>query len=182
MLANRRTLLATGVLRLSDSPPANSADCQILFQGNLLADYYQIYLRDEAHPELPSDYSDEALARRLMVGPHAIILHAARNMAVPVRVEWHEQRPALDRDAYQHIVEAGFDCPSGKLVLAGLTDYEPTAPRLSVRAGLLGVRVGFSGLDTLSVDGLEGNDHYVVQLWPGPDLKGMRVLKAWPDA
>lgn len=106
------------------------------------------------------------------------IRHAMR---VPVRIEWHDKRPALDLDAYQHIVEAHFDCPCGQLVLAGLTDYDPTAPRFSVRAGPLGVRASFSGLDTLSEDGLEGDDRYVVQLWPGAEPQDMRVLKAWPD-
>jgi hypothetical protein len=153
---------------------------KILYQGNLLADYFQIYLRDEAHPDLPDDYTDEAIASRLVAGPHAVILHTARNMTVPIRVEWHDQRPKVDLDAYQHVVEAQFDCPSGQLVLAGLTDYDPTAPRLSVKAGPLGVRASLSGLDTLSEDGLEGDDPYVVQLWPGAEPEGVRVLKAWP--
>ncbi|WP_150130078.1 hypothetical protein [Sinorhizobium sp. RAC02] len=159
---------------------ARAATFQILYQGNLLADYFQIYLRDEAHPGLPDDYSDEVIARRLMVGPYAVILHTARNMTVPVRVEWHDQRPTFDLDAYQHVVEACFDCPSGQLVLAGMTDYEPTAPRLSVKAGPLGVRASLSGLDTLSEDGLVGDDRYVVQLWPGTEPEAVRVLKAWP--
>jgi hypothetical protein len=151
----------------------------VIYQGKILADYFQIYLRDESHPDLPDDYTDEAIVRRLVAGPHAVILHTARNMTVPIRVEWHDQRPTLDLDAYQHVVEASFACPSGQLVVAGLTDYDPTAPRLSVKAGLL-VRASFSGLDTLSEDGLEGDDRYLVQLWLGTEPEGVRVLKAWP--
>lgn len=167
---------------MTGSMAAGTALSKVLYQGNLLADYFQIYLRDEAHPDLPDDYSDEAIARRLMAGPHAVILHTARNMTVPIRVEWHDQHPTLDLDAYQHVVEACFDCPSGQLVLAGLTDYDPAAPRLSVKAGPLGVRASVSGLDTLSEDGLEGDDRYVVQLWPGTEPEGVRVLKAWPSS
>ncbi len=152
---------------------------QILYQGNLFADYFQIYLRDEDHPDLPDDYTNETIARHLMAGPHAIIVHTARNMFVPLCVEWHHQRPAPDLDTYQHVVEAGFDCPSGQLLLAGLTDSESTSPRLAVKAGPLGVRVNLSGLDTLSEDGLEGDDHYLVQLWPGAEPGGVRVLKTW---
>jgi hypothetical protein len=153
---------------------------EVLYQGHLFADYFQIYLRDEAHSDLPDDYTDDAIARRLVAGPHAVVLHTARNMTVPIRVEWHDQRPAFDLDDRQHVVEARFDCPSGQLVLAGLTDYDPTAPRLPVKAGPLGVRASFSGLDTLSEDGLEGDDHYLVQLWSGAEPDGVRVLKAWP--
>ncbi|MCZ3375942.1 hypothetical protein [Rhizobium sp. AG207R] len=139
---------------------------KILYQGDLFADYFQIYLRDEAHPDLPDNYTDESLARRLTVAPYAIILHTARNMTVPVSVEWHDQRPAAELDAEKHVAEAEFDCPSGQLVLAGLTDYEPDAPRLPVKAGPLGVRVSIFGLDTLSEDGLDGDDCYLVRLWP----------------
>ncbi|EXL06528.1 hypothetical protein BG46_17410 [Brucella anthropi] len=161
-------------------PAARAASLKVLYEGNLFADYFQIYLRDEAHPDLPGDCTDEAISQRLMAGPYAVILHTARNMTVPIRVEWHDQRPALDLNAYQHVVESRFDCPSGQLVLAGLTDYDATAPRLSVKAGRLGVRASFSGLDTLSEDGLEGDDQYLVQLWHGAEPEGVRVLKAWP--
>ncbi|MCW5706967.1 hypothetical protein [Shinella sp.] len=165
---------------MTGSPGAHAAMLEVLYEGNLFADYFQIYLRDEDHPDLPDVYTDEAISRRLMAGPYAVILHTARNMTVPIRVEWHDQRPALNLDAYQHVVETGFDCPSGQLVLAGLTDYDPTAPRLPVKAGPLGVRASFSGLDTLSKDGLEGDDQYLVQLWSGDEPEGVRVLKAWP--
>ncbi|MQB45341.1 hypothetical protein [Rhizobium sp. ICMP 5592] len=154
---------------------------KILYRGNLFADYFQIYLRDETHPDLPDDYTDEVIARRLAAGPYAIILHTARNMTVLVCVEWHDQCPALDLDAYQHVAEAGFHCPSGQLMLAGLTDYGPTAPRLAVKAGALGMRVNMSGLDTLSEDGLDGDDHYLVQLWHAAELQDLRLLKSWSE-
>lgn len=155
---------------------------QILYQGNLFADYFQIYLRDEAHPDLPDDYTEENIARHLMAGPHSVIVHTARNMAVPICVEWHLERPEPDLDTYQHVVEGAFICPTGRLVLAGLTDYEATAPRLEVKAGPIGVRVNLSGLDTLSENGLEGEDRYLLQLWPGFQAEGVRVLKTWQAA
>ena len=130
---------------------------------------------------LTEDYSDEAIARRLVAGPHAVILDTARNMSAPIRIEWHNQHPALELDAYQHVVEACFDCPSGQRVRAGLTDYA-TASRLSVKAGPLCVRANLLGLDTLGEDGLEGNDQYVMQLCPEDEPRDVRVLKAWADA
>lgn len=159
---------------------ARAAMSKVLYQGNLFADYFQIYLRDEAYPDLPERYTDVDIARYLMAGPHAVVLRTARNMTVPIRVEWHDQRPTPNLDAYQHVVEACFDCPSGQLVLAGLTDYDPTAPRLSVKAGPISVRASLSGLDTLRENDLEGDDHYLMQLWSGSEPKDVRVLKAWP--
>jgi len=150
-----------------------------LYHGVIFADYFQIYLRDEAHSELPDDYTEESIAHRLMAGPTGIIIHTARNMSVPVCVEWHDQRPTSDLDTFQHVVDAGFRCPTGQLVLAGMTDDESTSPRLVVGAGLLGVRVSCSGLDTLSEDGLDGEDQYLVQLWPESKPTALHVLKAW---
>ncbi|MGE7473065.1 hypothetical protein ACQKLX_26800 [Bosea sp. NPDC003192] len=154
---------------------------QILYEGNLFADYFQIYLCDENHSDLPEAFTDEDIARRLVAGPQEVVVFTARNMHVPVRVEWHPQRPAPNLDGYQHVVEAGFACPSGRLVLAGLTDYIPSSPRLAVKTGVLGVRANMSGLDTLRENGLDGDDRYLVQLWPGTQPDAARVLKAWPQ-
>jgi nucleoside-diphosphate-sugar epimerase len=154
---------------------------QILYEGNLFADYFQIYLCDENHSDLPEAFTDEDIARRLVAGPQEVVVFTARNMHVPVRVEWHPQRPAPNLDGYQHVVEAGFACPSGRLVLAGLTDYIPSSPRLAVKTGVLGVRANMSGLDTLRENGLDGDDRYLVQLWPGTHPDAARVLKAWPQ-
>lgn len=175
---DRRTLLAWGAIGIVG--PAMGANApRILYQGELLADYFQLYLRDAGHPDLPDDYTDETLSRRMMASRHAVVIHTARNMTVPVQVIGHAQRPTPDLTSYQHVVEAGITCPSGQLVLAGLTDYAPSAARLAVPAGALGIRASLSGLDTLSADGLEGEDRYVIQVWPGAEPEGVRVLKAW---
>lgn len=175
---DRRTLLAWGAAGIM-GPAMGASSPRVLYQGELLADYFQIYLRDEGHPDLPDDYTDEALSRRMTASRHAVVIHTARNMTVPVRVIGHDQRPAPELASWQQVVEAGITCPSGQLVLAGLTDYAPSAARLAVPAGALGIRVGMSGLDTLSEDGLEGEDRYVIQVWPGAEPQGVRVLKAW---
>ncbi len=96
MTIDRRALLALGGLAMTGAltgamaaaPPAP----KILYQGELLADYFQIYLRDAAHPDLPDDYSEAAIARRLVAGPYGVILHTVRNMPVPIRVTWHADR------------------------------------------------------------------------------------------
>lgn len=178
MLLNRRTLLLLGGWTMTASAASGQISSRLLFDGNLLADYFQIYLRDQSHPDLPSDYTEETIGKGLMIGPYAAIVHTARNMIVPVSVEWHNARPQPDVERYQHVAEASFDCPSGVLIVAGLTDYEPNASRLAVEPGRLGVRANMSGLDTISEDGLEGNDRYLLQLWPSPQPLGLQVLKS----
>jgi hypothetical protein len=181
MPLHRRAVLATGVLAMMGSKAFGNGAPKVLHDGPVMADYFQIFLRDESDARLPTDYSEDVIARRLMVGPRAVVLHTLRNMPVPLRVEWSEGRPPVDSAAHQHIVEAGLACPSGRLVLAGMTDYEPAAPRLTVKAGPIGIRFCLSGLDTLSPDGLAGDDRYLVQLWSGPEAEEVRVIKAWPS-
>jgi hypothetical protein len=157
---------------------------EVLFDGELFADYHQIYLCDAAEPGLSEDYGDETMVRRVQAAPGSIIVHTARNMTVPLRVALHPSRPALDLDAFQHVVETTLACPSGELIVAGLMDYAPDAARVKVGAAALGVLVTFQDLDKLSEDGLEGDDRYAVHLWPEPVQGGatpdVRVLKAWP--
>jgi hypothetical protein len=49
-----------------------------------------------------------------------------------------------------------------------------------VAPGTYAVRVLFSGLDTLSDDGLEGSDRYRIDLWPG-SARELKVIKQWDE-
>ena len=82
-----------------------------LFNGELLADYFQIHVRDRANADLPAAYSEEAIAARLVVGPHAAVVHTARNMAVTVIVEWHDVRPRLEIERYHMWCKAVSTAP-----------------------------------------------------------------------
>jgi len=64
-------------------------------------------------------------------------------------------------------------------VIAGCTDYFPDAMRIPVPPAVYRVRVSYGGLDTLSDDGLEGDDHYRLQLWPATSI-AISVLKQRP--
>ena len=52
---------------------------------------------------------------------------------------------------------------------------------LDVPPGTFRVRFLFSGLGTLSADGLEGQDRYRVVLWPG-EAGPLRVVKQWAES
>ena len=151
----------------------------LLFDGELLADYHQVYLCDAALAPLPDNYTDEAIARRVMAGPQGIIIHTERNMTVPLRVELFAQRPRLDLARFDHVAECGFAAPSGTLVIAGLTDYVAAAARVRVPAGPLRALVAFENLGTSSEDGLEGDDRYSVHLWSGSGPRDVAVLRRW---
>jgi len=89
-------------------------------------------------------------------------------MDVPVEVQIADAAPSDDQAAWDQINECSIHIQSGRLVVAGCTDYFPDAARIELPAGWYRARVYYAGLDTLSADGLDGADHYRIVLWPLP--------------
>lgn len=151
-----------------------------LFEGTLFADYHQFYLADAAsQTDYSGDITDETLLQRIVSREDVLAVFTVRNMDVPVEVELHASEPTLPLDEADHVVEAGLHS-AGTIVIAGCTDYQPDAARFEVPPGDLKAAVVFTGLGTLSEDGLEGEDRYTVHLWPGK-TDAIRVLKQWHD-
>lgn len=134
----------------------------------LFADYFQFYLQDELAQEgLAESWTDEAANRLLAVASGSIGVGTVRNMDVPVTIEVLTTEPVRDDENWDHITQCSIDVPSGKLVVAGCTDYFPEAKRIHLSPGTYVARISYGALDTLSDDRLDGADHYRVQLWPG---------------
>jgi hypothetical protein len=135
----------------------------------LFADYYQFYIQDEAVDGNLSDaWTDEAVERLLAIAPGVVGVGTVRNMDVPVTIDVLDREPITEFDIFDHIVECSISIESGRIVVAGCTDYFPEAARIDVCPGAYRVRVNYAGLNSLSADGLDGNDRYHLQLWPAP--------------
>lgn len=150
----------------------------------LFADYFQFYLQDEyVKGDLSDSWTEEAVRRLLALAPGTIGVGTVRNMQVSVEVEVCDVPPDDDPDLWDQVNECSIEVQSGRIVIAGCTDYFPDARRLEVRPGTYRARIYYGDLDTLSQDGLAGDDHYRVVLWPSPrdDMPSprddMRVLK-----
>lgn len=136
---------------------------------SVFADYFQFYLLDESVDEdFGALWDDAAVERLLAVGRSSIGVGTARNMAVPVAVSVCDAAPEFDPGAWDMVNECSLALRSGRLVILGGTDYLPDAPRLPVAPGDYRVRISYAGLDTLSEDGLDGDDFYRIDLWPAP--------------
>jgi hypothetical protein len=143
----------------------------------LFADYHQFYIQDEkVDGNLSNAWTDEAVERLLAVAPGTVGVGTVRNVDVPVTIAVLEREPVLDADKFDQVVECSIAVESGAIVAAGCTDYFPDAARIKIPSGSYRVRVSFEGLDSVSADGLEGNDHYHLQLWPAP-LGSVQILK-----
>ena len=150
------------------------------FEYTLFADYFQFYFQDEAaEGNLGDRWHDEAVTRLLAVTDGTVGVGTVRNMDVPVTVEVLDSEPPLDLDPWDHVTECSLAVPTGRIVIAGCTDYFPDAARVDVQPATYRARISYGSLDTLSEDGLDGDDHYLVQLWQGTETDVL-VLKQRP--
>lgn len=136
----------------------------------IFADYFQFYLQDEAVDEdWGAFWTDETVERMLAVGDYSVGIATARNMNVPVVVSIHDRAPETDFDEWELVNECSFRVRSGEMMVIGCTEGSPQErARFSLAPGSYRLRVSYVGLDTLSDDGLEGDDFYRLQLWPAP--------------
>ncbi|MDH7971288.1 hypothetical protein QH494_03770 [Sphingomonas sp. AR_OL41] len=165
----------------SDNPDQVDVAPQALNKRyEVFADYFQFYLWDQGkQPDAPTDYTEEDTGRRIKAAPFVVVIQPARNMVVPVEVGVTDIPPVLATDDWDHVAEASIDLPSGRLEIhectGGSIDVLPVSP------GTYRVRAYFGGLDTLSDDGLEGDDQYRILLWPAP-FAPIAILKQYEDS
>ncbi|RYE51609.1 MAG: hypothetical protein EOP21_00955 [Hyphomicrobiales bacterium] len=147
---------------------------------DLFADYFQFYLQDEEASGIDGDsWNDEATERMLAVAPGALAIGTVRNVDVPISVEILESEPPNDLENWDHVTECSLVITSGKLVIAGCTDYFPDAARIDVAPGTYRARISGGGFDSVAKHWDDGEDMYRVQLWPGTRIE-IRVLKLHP--
>jgi hypothetical protein len=147
---------------------------------DLFADYFQFYLQDEqVDGDLSDSWTQEAVDRLLALAPGTIGVGTARNMDVPVTINIFDSEPKLPLDLTQfdQINECDLEIGSGKIVVAGCTDYFPEAQRIEVQKGIYRVRIYYGNLDKLSEDGLDGDDFYEIHMWLSNRNPGMKVIK-----
>lgn len=140
-----------------------------IYEFELFADYYQFYLQDEqVDGNLSDSWTDEAVDRLLAIAPGTIGVGTVRNTDVPVTVEIRENAPDDNYQSWDQVNECSIKIGSGKIVIAGCTDYFPDASRIEVAPGLYRARIYYAQLAEISGDGLDGHDRYRVVLWPAP--------------
>ena len=138
------------------------------FELNLFADYFQFYIQDDDdnYGNLSDAWTQEAVDNLLAVSDHVIGIGTVRNMDVQVFIEITGTLPILNADDWDRINYSTIDCDTGRLVVAGCTDYYPEAKRINVDPGRYKVAIGYKNLDKLSEDKLDGEDSYHLFIAP----------------
>lgn len=142
----------------------------------IFADYSQFYLQDKrSEADLAEIWDERTVADLIAVGPGVVAVGTARNYHVPVTVRTLLAAPEENLNRWDHVAEASLSVPSGFLLVYGPTEW-PNVTRIAIEPDHYVVRIYYANLDTVSSNGLEGDDYYEVALWPGPE-KVPQVLK-----
>jgi len=152
-----------------------------LLQLTVFADYFQIYLNDySAIESYMPEWSNEDYQTMLHADTNGIVISTVRNMDVEVNIKIEESGPQIDFSKWDHVVESGLELSTGELVIRGATELTESAFRIRLNPGGYRFLFCYSGLGTLSEDGLEGDDKYSVFIWRGDAHLKKTVLKQWP--
>lgn len=141
----------------------------------LFADYCQFYLQDEsAGGDVPYVWSEEALARRLALGPGTVGIRTKSADFVRVTIEMLASAPADDGTLFDGVIECHLAVIHGPLVAMGCTDYFPDAIRVPAEPGIYRVRASY-------LCHVDDTERYRLQLWQAPAIERPVVLKARAD-
>ncbi|MEV7519294.1 hypothetical protein [Streptomyces sp. NPDC091371] len=154
----------------------------------LFADYFQIHVTDaDADGDLSDAWTDQAVADHLAVTREALGIGTAVNVNVSVTVVVLPREPGDDSSDFDHVVEAGLDVTSGRLMVLGCTDYAPDAATFEIPPGWNRVRVSRSNLaraaeaDIDSDESPETTERIRIQVWPAPQSPA-KIIKRWSES
>lgn len=147
------------------------------FDFDVFADYHQFYIQDgQVLPDAPTNWSDEDVQRRTKVAENVVVVCPLRNATVPVQLKVQDVAPQMDVEHIDHAVQCSLHLPSGVLQVHECTGGEVL--RHEVSPGHYGVLVEFSGLTSISDDGMDGEDTYRITVWPD-EPRPLTVLRCW---
>ncbi|MHC5256384.1 hypothetical protein ACYSUO_00745 [Streptomyces sp. UC4497] len=169
---------------MTATPPPSDPGLLSRHELTVLADYSTLLIQDDdadlGEPEL--GWFDALAEDWINTAPGVVGIGAARPFNVPVTVDVRRAPPADDTELRQadHVTQAGLALPSGRLLIS-MQDTSDKIPRIPLASGNYAVRTYSHGLDSVSEDGLEGEDHYHVVLWPTDEDHPAQVLKRYPE-
>jgi hypothetical protein len=145
-------------------------------------------VKDEnAEDDLGDAWTDEAVSEGLAVSEQTFGIGTEVNMDVDVTVEVLGHPPGHADEAFDHVVEASVEVPSGRIAILGRTDYLPDAARFEVPKGFVRIRASRTNLANVHQPGEEDPDAPEVveqvhlQVWPAPHSSPV-VIKRWKPA
>ena len=151
------------------------------FHLNIFASYFQFVVQDEkSETEIAHLWNPQTIRDLFISASDIVGIGTVRDLTVPVGIDILDHPLANnDERAWDQIIECSITVPSGRLVVTGVTDYFPDAKRIPLEPGKYRVRILYGKLDSVSSDGLDGEDNYKLQIWKSDADDGIEFIKRW---
>jgi hypothetical protein len=144
----------------------------------ILADYFHIKLVSDLDKDDHSPtWNDEEMEVMVSAGTYCVYVFTVRNMNVPLTIHVSDGIPIINQEEFDQIVECSIDCSSGYLEIENAIECMDSVCTQLLPSGFYGAYVCFKNLNSISEDGIEGNDSYQVFLWRIPSLYPINVMK-----
>ncbi len=148
------------------------------FQFDVFADYFQVLVCDGGSESSISDAWNEQAIRDMFISTeNEFSFNTARNMDVPIEIVICNKTPAIELSKWDHIVQCCLNVTTGCLYILGVSDFLPEAKQIAVESGQYIAWILYGGLDSISSDGLEGDDHYQIILLRSDEKITPKVIK-----
>ena len=122
-------------------------------------------------------WDEQSVKMLFSVSMYTLGIRTARNDDIVVHLVLSDVAPKDNFEDWDYVIEANLHVPSGKITVAGPLEYMPETTCVDLqKSGYYRARVYYGKLYTVSEDGLEGDDHYQIILWPSED-RTLKVLK-----
>lgn len=151
-------------------------------EQRLYASHHQFYVEDGERPGDTGDssfWTKEATEDRLAVVPGTVGIGTGTYGNVRVMTQIHDGEPPVDLAEWDHVTEASLHIESGMLSVIGCLDLK--GEDFKVSPGTYRVRCCHANLCESDEYGEEGQDWYMVQVWPSPESP-RRIIKRWSAA
>ena len=145
----------------------------------LFADYHQFYIQDESsESSLEDSWTEFATENLIAVNDGIVGIGTVRDFDVSVKIVILNSEPVeINVESFDIITECDLKVTSGKIVVAGCTDYFPEAKRIEIDNGIYRLRTFYGNLNKIDEYGIEGEDFYEVYLWKSDKSEEVKVLK-----
>lgn len=149
----------------------------------LFADYFQVFLFDHdldfSQLSIGADWwtdNDQKALLSEKMDNQLLVVGTFRDFDVSVSVNIKNTPPQIDLEVWDQVTESSIVINSGRLCIGEQFNTE-NQHIFSIERGIWNLRALYSGLNTISSDGITGEDYYEIQLWPSDKILPLRVLK-----
>ena len=146
------------------------------------ANYFQISVQDYYDSDFVGyELSETSIKEQIAVGKNLFIILTVSERIVPLTLEILDNKPVLNYEDWDHIVECGLNVVSGLISVDYAIKLVDCTFYLKLAKGNYGVLIGSKNLDSVENGGLDGDDSYHIFLWPESKQVEKKVLKQWID-